>query len=548
MKLLTQIDRNYLIIFVLSSLIFIPFLGQVHLFDWDEINFAESAREMLVSGDFLTVQINFEAFWEKPPLFIWMQALSMSIFGVNEFAARFPNAICGIATLLILYAIGKKTSNKQFGIIWVLAYAGSILPFLYFKTGIIDPWFNLFIFLGIYFAINYTDSDFVGSKSVQATLAGLAIGLGILTKGPVALLIFAIVGIVLLIIKRFKIKFTLKEIALFTIALILTGGFWFILQIMVGNYTILADFIEYQIRLFKTQDAGHGGFLLYHFVVVFLGVFPASVFALGGFRKQKELSTSEDHFRLIMVILLLTVLILFTIVKTKILHYSSLAYFPVTYLAARFINSVLKKEQRIPMWQNSLIAFLGFSLALPMFGISMFNKIKPWLLQEGRIKDDFAVANLGADVVWTGFEFIIGLILLFGLFHYFRKANKTPKQGLLVLSISSILYINLTLLFVITKVEGYTQNAAIEFYKTLQNKDVYIETLGFKSYAHLFYTQKKEVEEHRSRNKDWLLKGDIDKDAYFVSKITSMDNLLKLYPTLLVLDEKNGFVFYKRKH
>ncbi|HKL32668.1 MAG TPA: hypothetical protein VJ919_09045, partial [Tangfeifania sp.] len=70
-----------LFISVAAAFLFIPFLGGVHLFDWDEINFAEAAREMIVTGDYLTVQINFQPFWEKPPLFIWMQVLSMKLFG-----------------------------------------------------------------------------------------------------------------------------------------------------------------------------------------------------------------------------------------------------------------------------------------------------------------------------------------------------------------------------------------------------------------------------------------------------------------------------------
>jgi len=95
--------RYSLIIAVVSLAFFVPFLGTVHLFDWDEINFAESAREMLVTGNYTRVQINFEPFWEKPPLFIWLQALSMHLFGVNEFAARLPNALCGTITLLVLF-------------------------------------------------------------------------------------------------------------------------------------------------------------------------------------------------------------------------------------------------------------------------------------------------------------------------------------------------------------------------------------------------------------------------------------------------------------
>ena len=140
-----------LIIILLGIIVFIPFLGEVHLFDWDEINFAEAAREMLVTGNFKDVQIGYHAFTEKPPLFFWMQALSMHFFGINEFAARLPNAIIGIITLLVIYRIGKRLKDKQFGILWALIYVSSFLPHLYFKSGLIDPTFNLFIFLIIYF-------------------------------------------------------------------------------------------------------------------------------------------------------------------------------------------------------------------------------------------------------------------------------------------------------------------------------------------------------------------------------------------------------------
>lgn len=68
----------------------------------DKINFAEAAREMIVTGHWLRVHIDYAPFWEKPPLFIWLQAIAMSVFGVNEFAARLPNALIGVATLQIL--------------------------------------------------------------------------------------------------------------------------------------------------------------------------------------------------------------------------------------------------------------------------------------------------------------------------------------------------------------------------------------------------------------------------------------------------------------
>ena len=131
-KLLNNDIKAYAFIFIMASLLFIPFIGNMSLFDWDEINFAECAREMLASNNYSDVQLYFHPFWEKPPLFLWMQAASMSVFGANEFAARFPNAICGLATLLLVYRIGYRLHDRLFGWLWVLGWLGSILPHFYF--------------------------------------------------------------------------------------------------------------------------------------------------------------------------------------------------------------------------------------------------------------------------------------------------------------------------------------------------------------------------------------------------------------------------------
>ena len=111
--------HKHILIILLGIFLFVPFLGRVHLFDWDEINFAECAREMMVMKDYLRAYLDYLPFWEKPPLFFWMQIASMMIFGVNEFASRFPNAICGIFTLIVVFSIGKKVLGERFGILWV---------------------------------------------------------------------------------------------------------------------------------------------------------------------------------------------------------------------------------------------------------------------------------------------------------------------------------------------------------------------------------------------------------------------------------------------
>ena len=181
-------------------ILFIPFLGGVHLFDWDEINFAESAREMLVTGNFLTVQINYEAFWEKPPLFFWLQVFSVKLFGLNEFAMRFPNAIAGILSLIVIFRVGKRAIDEKFGMLWMLVYTGSVLPFFYFKSGIIDPWYNLLTFLAVvHFSYYFI---FQENKLKNLVYSGIFIGLAIITKGPVALLVLILVFLVYLILMK----------------------------------------------------------------------------------------------------------------------------------------------------------------------------------------------------------------------------------------------------------------------------------------------------------------------------------------------------------
>ena len=171
---------------------------------------------MIASGNYIQVQINFEPFWEKPPLFFWLQVISMKIFGINEFAARFPNAILGIISLVTLYHIGKKLVSENFGLVWSLIYLASFLPHLYFKSGIIDPYFNIFIFLSIYFLILVLQKPTV--KKRNSLVAGIFIGLSIITKGPVGLLILILTFLIYIIIKKGKVKIPILGVIIFFIS------------------------------------------------------------------------------------------------------------------------------------------------------------------------------------------------------------------------------------------------------------------------------------------------------------------------------------------
>ena len=134
------------------------------------------------------------------------------------------------------------------------------------------------------------------------------------------------------------------------------------------------------------------------------------------------------------------------------------------------------------------------------------------------------VENLKAIVHWTGYEWLIGLILITGTgIAFFLMTHHKMKQGLVVLFISSLITVNAASLIIAPRIEHYSQHAAIEFYTYLQGKDCYVETIGFKSYAHLFYSKKQEQKNNNSYDREWLLSGKIDKPTYFVSKIEDIE-------------------------
>jgi 4-amino-4-deoxy-L-arabinose transferase-like glycosyltransferase len=531
----------YLGIAVAAALLFIPFLGQVHLFDWDEINFAESAREMIASHDYLNVKINFVSFYEKPPLFIWMQVASMKLFGVNEFAARFPDAVCGIISLLVIFHIGRKVSDIPTGLTWVLLFAGSLLPFMYFKSGIIDPWFNLFIFLGIYNLHLYIKNE--SQRTLKIAASAFFIGLAVLTKGPAGLLIYLLTAGIYLLLIRFRIKTNPKDLFLFSVVLIITGGLWFILQIVEGNFGIIADFIAYQVRLFSTHGAGHRGFIGYHFVVLFFGVFPASLFALPVLLGTKKLHDKPPDFYRWMLILFWVVLILFTIVKTKIVHYSSMCYFPMTFMAAWWLRQKMVPARTMKIIKM-LVAVIGIVLAVLVAALTMVEYYKDLILPH--IKDPFAAACLAADAHWHGHESIVSLVLITGIVLFLVFWEKQKQVAVYLLTGMMMAFMFLCMYLITPRVEMYSQRAAIEFFSSVKDEDAYLTTIGYKSYAHYFYGRIRDYQKEESRDPEWLLTGQTDRPVYIAAKAYKKDKYLAKYTDLKVLYEKNGFVFFKR--
>ena len=183
---------------------------------------------------------------------------------------------------------------------------------------------------------------------------------------------------------------------------------WVGLETILRGDWFVREFTSYQYRLFSTPDAGHAGFPGYHFVVLLLGCFPASVFAIRGMGLGKYGGFQSRDFWRWMMILFWVVLILFTIVKSKIVHYSSMAYFPLTFLAATSLDRLLDGTDRLTAWMRGLLGFIAglaivASLALPLLGQNA-EALKPLF-----IGDAFAQANLEAAVSWDFWALIPGV-------------------------------------------------------------------------------------------------------------------------------------------
>ena len=107
---------DLLLLSIIFGFSFFQSLGRFPLIDPDEGRYAEIPREMMERGDFVTPLLNYVKYFEKPPLHYWLNAVAMSIFGKNEFAARFSGALMGLLAVLLVYHAGRRLFGRRSGL------------------------------------------------------------------------------------------------------------------------------------------------------------------------------------------------------------------------------------------------------------------------------------------------------------------------------------------------------------------------------------------------------------------------------------------------
>jgi len=172
------------VLLIVASLAIFAGLGNGTFWEPDEPRFAEATRQMFARGDFITPYLNGVPRFEKPILFYWMQAAAFAAFGENEFAARLPSALAGIAIALVLYLFAAEIASRRAALVAGLVMATMFRFVTFARIGLTDVPVMFFVVAALYGFMRAVHR----ASPAWALVGWGCVGLGVLTKGPVGVL------------------------------------------------------------------------------------------------------------------------------------------------------------------------------------------------------------------------------------------------------------------------------------------------------------------------------------------------------------------------
>jgi 4-amino-4-deoxy-L-arabinose transferase-like glycosyltransferase len=222
-----------LVILVIGTLIFLFNLGGRDLWEPDETRYAVIAREMKDTGNWILLHLNREIYAEKPPLFFWMVHLSTFLLGENsELTNRLPSALAGLITLLVTFLFGEKLFNARVGFLSASVLATCFLFPQLSRWMMLDSLMTLFFLLSLYYF--YLGVEKEEGRQKYYLLAGLFIGLGVLTKGPLAYLSLPIFFIFTFFQKKLK-RFWHRDLLWGLLLSVIIALLWWIPACAIGG-------------------------------------------------------------------------------------------------------------------------------------------------------------------------------------------------------------------------------------------------------------------------------------------------------------------------
>ena len=310
---MNQIEKNSLLIVAGTALFMIMFgIGSIPLLDPDEPVYAETAREMLAAGDFLSPRI-FGNFWyDKPPMYYWLVAIAQFIFGDSEFAARFPAALMACGTSVMMYVGITRLFNERAGF-WSAMILTSCVEFFYMGKAAVTDTTLLFFMTGALLSFIHK----------RYWLMYVCMALATVTKGPIGI-VFPGAIIFLYLVAMGQLREILRMHVIRGLLLyLLIASPWYYAMYTVHGMEFINTFLGFHnITRFTTAEHANRVTFWYYFPVIILGLFPWTGMLWQAAKASVSESRIDDMRKLLFFhVWWIFVLLFFTICKTKLVSY-----------------------------------------------------------------------------------------------------------------------------------------------------------------------------------------------------------------------------------
>lgn len=362
-------------------------LGHVGVFDVDEAIFAEATREMDVTGDLITPYYNGGFRWDKPPAIYWAMLPWFKLLGPTALAARCNAAVSGAVLALVLMLFGKATFGRPAGITAGLVMATCLHGYLLTHLGITDATLALLMtcaWLALWLA--------AARESWRwALAAGVFLGLGTLTKGPVAVALPVGTWVLWLLLRRCAWRTVVGTRLWWAVLLYLAVVTPWCVAIYLRHGTAFYDsFLGYHnLNRLTTTQSGHGGPFYTFAIVMIVGLVPWTWFAVAGLVKALRRRDEHDGLPLYLALWLFLVLGLFSVSQTKLPNYIAPAY-PAAALLAGWVIGRLWPSVDVRAARLAVPGVIGLLLV----GVGLLS-LPFWLPHLEHLRNQLGGARIG---------------------------------------------------------------------------------------------------------------------------------------------------------
>ncbi|MDP5239891.1 glycosyltransferase family 39 protein [Uliginosibacterium sp. 31-16] len=345
------------LLFLLPAVLFLMNLGGAPLFDVDEGAFSEATREMFVRHDFLSTWLNGAPRFDKPILIYWCQAVFVWLFGPNEWSFRLPSALAASGWCYAVGLFAWQRFGRTAGILACGIAATSLGVHVIGRAATADALLNMLLALALLDGWRHLESG----QRTPLLRSYVWIGLGVLTKGPIALLVpGATTLIYCLTAHRFKDWLRSVFNPLGWVILLAITVPWYAAALAIHGQDFINGFIlKHNVQRFSGSLEGHSGSMFYYVLMIPALLLPWLSWLIAAVRQlPADWKLPERRF---LWLWFLFVTVFFSLSGTKLPHYALYGCTPLFALLA------IHRERVTNVWLAAapLLVLLAFFLALP---------------------------------------------------------------------------------------------------------------------------------------------------------------------------------------